>query len=171
MRNSLLIVRRELASYLTGPTGYVIAAAVLPARRFTGSPLVVSFYGWDASAAPRRKPSMYDDVTEPVPGIPVYGVMAAMSNANPFYAAVQDDDNSYPYGADERDYGIGAQILRDLGLTRIRLLTNNPKKYAALAGYGIEIIERVAIEVTPKDTNLQYLKAKKDKLGHLLENV
>ena len=75
------------------------------------------------------------------------------------------------YAADERDYGIGAQILRDLGLSRIRLLTNNPKKYTALAGYGIEIVERVTIEVPPKDTNVRYLKAKKDKLGHLLENV
>jgi len=75
------------------------------------------------------------------------------------------------YGADERDYGIGAQILRDLGLTRIRLLTNNPKKYTALSGYGIEILERVPIEVLPKDTNVKYLKTKKDKLGHLLDNV
>ncbi|MFH1732765.1 MAG: bifunctional 3,4-dihydroxy-2-butanone-4-phosphate synthase/GTP cyclohydrolase II [Planctomycetota bacterium] len=75
------------------------------------------------------------------------------------------------YDADERDYGVGAQILRDLGLARIRLLTNNPKKYTALAGYGIEIVERVAIEVEPGDANREYLKAKKDKLGHLLENV
>ena len=75
------------------------------------------------------------------------------------------------YAADERDYGIGAQILLDLGLTRIRLLTNNPKKYTALAGYGIEIVERVPIEIEPKDTNRKYLKAKKDKLGHLLDQV
>jgi len=75
------------------------------------------------------------------------------------------------HGADERDYGIGAQILRDLGLGRVRLLTNNPKKYAALGGYGIEIVERVPIEVPPKAANVKYLKAKKDKLGHLLRNV
>ena len=75
------------------------------------------------------------------------------------------------FEADERDYGVGAQILRDLGLSKIRLLTNNPKKYTALAGYGIEIVERVPIEVEPKDTNRDYLKAKKDKLGHLLDNV
>ena len=72
---------------------------------------------------------------------------------------------------DERDYGVGAQILRDLGLSRIRLLTNNPKKYTALSGYGIEIVERVPIEVPPRETNVKYLKAKKDKLGHLLEEV
>ena len=75
------------------------------------------------------------------------------------------------YDADERDYGIGAQILRDLGLTRIRLLTNNPKKYTALAGYGIEIVERLPIEVQPTAANVKYLRAKKDKLGHLLDNV
>ena len=80
-------------------------------------------------------------------------------------------NESLGYGADERDYGIGAQILRDLGLGRIRLLTNNPKKYAALSGYGIEIVERVPIQIPPKDTNIKYLKAKKDKLGHLLDNV
>ena len=75
------------------------------------------------------------------------------------------------YGADERDYGVGAQILRDLGLSRIRLLTNNPKKYTALSGYGIEIVERVPIEIPPGDNNRTYLKTKKDKLGHLLDNV
>ena len=75
------------------------------------------------------------------------------------------------FEADERDYGVGAQILGDLGLTRIHLLTNNPKKYTALSGYGIEIVERVSIEIPPKDTNIKYLKTKKDKLGHLLDNV
>jgi 3,4-dihydroxy 2-butanone 4-phosphate synthase / GTP cyclohydrolase II len=75
------------------------------------------------------------------------------------------------FEADERDYGVGAQILGDLGLIRIRLLTNNPKKYTALSGYGIEIVERVPIEIPPKDTNIRYLRTKKDKLGHLLDNV
>jgi 3,4-dihydroxy 2-butanone 4-phosphate synthase/GTP cyclohydrolase II len=75
------------------------------------------------------------------------------------------------FEADERDYGIGAQILRDLGLRRIRLLTNNPRKYTALAGYGIEIVERVPIEVPAQETNARYLKTKKDKLGHLLDGV
>jgi len=75
------------------------------------------------------------------------------------------------FAPDERDYGIGAQILRDLGLSRIRLLTNNPRKYTALSGYGIEIVERVPLEIPPKDTNRKYLKTKKDKLGHLLDGV
>ncbi len=69
---------------------------------------------------------------------------------------------------DLRDYGIGAQILVDLGLSKIRLLTNNPKKIVGLRGYGLEIIERVPIIVEPNEYNKSYLKAKKEKLGHLL---
>jgi 3,4-dihydroxy 2-butanone 4-phosphate synthase/GTP cyclohydrolase II len=69
---------------------------------------------------------------------------------------------------DLRDYGIGAQILVDLGLTTIRLLTNNPKKIVGLDGYGLTITERVPIEVPPNDQNLEYLLAKKHKLGHFL---
>ncbi|MCP5003030.1 MAG: bifunctional 3,4-dihydroxy-2-butanone-4-phosphate synthase/GTP cyclohydrolase II [Planctomycetes bacterium] len=72
---------------------------------------------------------------------------------------------------DKRDYGIGAQILRDLGISKMRLLSNNPKKFTALAGYGLEIIERVPIVTKPKDENQKYLRAKKDKLGHILEGV
>ncbi|MGR3311688.1 MAG: bifunctional 3,4-dihydroxy-2-butanone-4-phosphate synthase/GTP cyclohydrolase II [Candidatus Brocadiales bacterium] len=73
--------------------------------------------------------------------------------------------------ADKRDYGIGAQILRDLGITKMRLLTNNPRKYAALAGYGLEIVERVPIVIPPIKENLKYLRTKKEKLGHILEGV
>jgi 3,4-dihydroxy 2-butanone 4-phosphate synthase / GTP cyclohydrolase II len=73
--------------------------------------------------------------------------------------------------ADLRDYGVGAQILRDLGVRRLRLMTNNPKKYVALAGYGLEIVERVPLEVAPTDKTRAYLRAKRDKLGHLLELV
>ena len=69
---------------------------------------------------------------------------------------------------DVRDYGIGAQILLDLGVRKIRLLTNNPKKVVGLQGYGLEIIERVPIEVPPTAENEKYLKAKRDKLGHLI---
>jgi 3,4-dihydroxy 2-butanone 4-phosphate synthase/GTP cyclohydrolase II len=73
------------------------------------------------------------------------------------------------FAADLRDYGIGAQILVDLGLSSIRLLTNNPKKVVGLKGYGLEIVERVALEVSPTRYNHRYLETKRDKLGHLLE--
>ena len=69
---------------------------------------------------------------------------------------------------DERDYGIGAQILRELGLTSIRLLTNNPKKLSALKGYGLEVTEMVPIKTTPTTFNKSYLLTKKQKMGHLL---
>jgi len=72
------------------------------------------------------------------------------------------------FAADLRDYGIGAQILVDLGLHKIRLLTNNLKKVVGLEGYGLEIIERVPIEVVPHEENLEYLLCKRDKLGHLI---
>jgi len=67
---------------------------------------------------------------------------------------------------DARDYGIGAQILRDLGISKIRLITNNPKKRIGLSGYGLEIVENIAIEVAPNPFNMQYLRTKRDKLGH-----
>lgn len=72
---------------------------------------------------------------------------------------------------DLRDYGIGAQILVDLGVRRMRLMTNNPKKIVGLEGYGLKVVERVPIEIKPHEKNLIYLKTKKKKLGHLLENV
>lgn len=72
---------------------------------------------------------------------------------------------------DKRDYGIGAQILKDLGITKMRLLTNNPKKFNALTGYGLEIVERVPITVTPTKENTHYLQTKKRKLGHLIDGV
>ena len=77
-------------------------------------------------------------------------------------------NESLGFYADERDYGIGAQILADLGLRRLRLLTNNPKKYNALAGYGLEIAERVPIVIAPNPENERYLRTKKQKLGHML---
>jgi len=72
------------------------------------------------------------------------------------------------FKADMRDYGIGAQILVDLGLHKIRLLTNNPRKIKGLEGYGIEVVERVPIETKPSQENIEYLRAKVKKMGHLL---
>lgn len=73
------------------------------------------------------------------------------------------------YPADLRDYGIGAQILADLGIKKIRLLTNNPRKIAGLEGYGLEVIERVPLEIKPGVCNQRYLSTKKERLGHMLE--
>jgi len=75
------------------------------------------------------------------------------------------------FKADHRDYGIGAQILVSLGATKLRLITNNPRKYIGLTGYGLEIVERIPIEIPPNESNLRYLKTKKEKLGHILELV
>lgn len=80
-------------------------------------------------------------------------------------------NHSLGFKADLRHYGVGAQILRKLGVQKIRLLTNNPKKVIALDGYGLEIVDRIPIEVQPTEENLKYLTAKRDKLGHLLSRV
>ena len=72
------------------------------------------------------------------------------------------------YGMDLREYGLGAQILVDLGLKKIRLLTNNPKKVVGLKGYGLEIVEQVPIKIKPNPHNERYLKTKREKLGHIL---
>ncbi|HDQ00773.1 MAG TPA: bifunctional 3,4-dihydroxy-2-butanone-4-phosphate synthase/GTP cyclohydrolase II [bacterium] len=74
------------------------------------------------------------------------------------------------FKADLRDYGIGAQILADLGIKKIRLLTNNPKKIVGLKGYGMDVVERIPIEVAPNEVNAHYLETKRDKLGHLILN-
>lgn len=67
---------------------------------------------------------------------------------------------------DQRDYGIGAQILRHLGVSKLRLISNNPKKRAGLLGYGLEIVEKIPVEIAPNVHNEFYLKTKRDKLGH-----
>ncbi|MBU2602108.1 MAG: bifunctional 3,4-dihydroxy-2-butanone-4-phosphate synthase/GTP cyclohydrolase II [Actinobacteria bacterium] len=74
------------------------------------------------------------------------------------------------FAADLRDYGIGAQILVDLGLTTIRLMTNNPRKLVGLDGYGLTVVGRVPLEIPPRDENLAYLQAKADKMGHILHH-
>lgn len=75
------------------------------------------------------------------------------------------------FPADLRDYGIGAQILVDLGVRKMRLMTNNPKKIRGLEGYGLSMVERVPIEMQVKDENKRYLKTKKEKMGHLLATI
>jgi len=72
---------------------------------------------------------------------------------------------------DQRDYGIGAQILVALGVHKIRLLTNNPRKFIGLSGYGLEIVDRVPLEIVPGKENIHYLKTKKEKMGHILDLV
>jgi 3,4-dihydroxy 2-butanone 4-phosphate synthase/GTP cyclohydrolase II len=72
------------------------------------------------------------------------------------------------FDMDERDYGVGAQILRDLGVSKINLISNNPKKRVGLMGYGLEIVGNVPIEILPNPHNEKYLQTKRDKLGHLI---
>jgi len=73
------------------------------------------------------------------------------------------------FPADSREYGIGSQVLVDLGITTMRLMTNNPAKYGGLEGYGLEIVERVPLRIEPNDENISYLRTKQDKLGHFLD--
>jgi 3,4-dihydroxy 2-butanone 4-phosphate synthase/GTP cyclohydrolase II len=75
------------------------------------------------------------------------------------------------FADDLREYGIGAQILRDLGVSRMALVTNNPRKIVGLDGYGLTVTERVPLEIAPNGRNTEYLRTKKQKLGHLLERV
>jgi 3,4-dihydroxy 2-butanone 4-phosphate synthase/GTP cyclohydrolase II len=75
------------------------------------------------------------------------------------------------FKADLRDYGIGAQILRDVGVGKMRLMTNNPKKIIGLEGYGLQVVERVSLEIAPNRVNQKYLKTKCVKMGHLLKLV
>jgi len=74
------------------------------------------------------------------------------------------------FAADERDYGVAAQMLRDLGFTRVRLLTNNPRKLGALREYGIDVASREELEIHPNDANTAYLRTKRERLGHMLEH-
>jgi len=74
------------------------------------------------------------------------------------------------FAADQREYGIGSQILADLGLSTIRILTNNPKKISGIAGFGLEVTAQVPLEVQPNDENRRYLETKREKLGHTLHH-
>ncbi len=92
--------------------------------------------------------------------------------------ALQDDgkdtvqaNEALGFKPDLRDYGIGAQILRKLGLGKIRIMTNNPRKIVGLEGYGLQLVERVPIEVQAKKDNLKYLRTKQEKLGHMFQNI
>jgi 3,4-dihydroxy 2-butanone 4-phosphate synthase/GTP cyclohydrolase II len=82
-----------------------------------------------------------------------------------------DANTRLGFAADIREYGTGSQILRDLGVRKIRLLTNNPAKYVAIEGFGLEILERVPLEIAPSNDTRKYLEAKKKRLGHILELV
>ncbi len=89
--------------------------------------------------------------------------------------ALQDDgldtveaNQKLGFKADEREFGTGAQILHDLGVRQLRILTNNPKKLAALRGYGLEITAQIPMTVKPNPHNERYLRTKRDKMGHLM---
>jgi 3,4-dihydroxy 2-butanone 4-phosphate synthase/GTP cyclohydrolase II len=73
--------------------------------------------------------------------------------------------------ADKRDYGIGAQILADLGVHRIRAISNNPRKWSGLRGHGLEVVDQLPLTTTPTPHNLRYLRTKRDKLGHVLDHL
>lgn len=75
------------------------------------------------------------------------------------------------FKADLREYGVGAQILKQLGVTKMKLLTNNPRKIVGLEGYGLEVVERVPLEMEATSNNAEYLKTKKNRMGHLLKIV
>jgi len=92
--------------------------------------------------------------------------------------ALQDDgldtvDANVALGlpVDSREYGIGAQILVDLGVTTMRYMTNNPAKYRGLEGFGLRMVERIPLETVPNPENIRYLRAKKERMGHLLEGL
>ncbi len=100
-------------------------------------------------------------------GIGLFNKMAAYKLQEEGQDTVEANIN-LGFDEDERDYGVGAQILRDLGIKKIRLITNNPKKRAGLEGYGIQIVENVALEISPNPHNAFYLQTKRDKMGHFL---
>ncbi|MCH8879883.1 MAG: bifunctional 3,4-dihydroxy-2-butanone-4-phosphate synthase/GTP cyclohydrolase II [Planctomycetes bacterium] len=103
-------------------------------------------------------------------GIGLHNKLKAYKLQDQGYDTVEANEK-LGFRADRRDYGVGAQILRDLGLRKIRILTNNPKKAQRLAVYGLEIVEQVPIEIAANEHNRDYLRVKRDKLGHLLQEL
>ncbi len=103
-------------------------------------------------------------------GIGLHNKLKAYKLQDQGYDTVEANEK-LGFRADRRDYGVGAQILRDLGLRKIRILTNNPKKAQRLAVYGLEIVEQVPIEIPANKHNRDYLRVKRDKLGHLLQEL
>ncbi len=80
-----------------------------------------------------------------------------------------DANTELGFAIDDRDYSIGARILRDFGITQVRLITNNPAKFEGLEAEGVEVIERVRLDLAPTEENLRYLQTKRDRMGHLLD--
>ena len=103
-------------------------------------------------------------------GIGLHNKLKAYKLQDQGYDTVEANEK-LGFRADRRDYGVGAQILRDLGLRKIRILTNNPKKAQRLAVYGLDIVEQVPIEIAANEHNRDYLRVKRDKLGHLLQEL
>ena len=103
-------------------------------------------------------------------GIGILNKMKAYALQDEGHDTVQANEE-LGFKPDLRDYGIGAQILRALGLGKIRIMSNNPRKIVGLEAYGLEMVERVPIEVKPQKHNIKYLKTKQDKMGHLIKNV
>ncbi len=104
-------------------------------------------------------------------GIGLFNKLKAMELQEEGHDSVEANEK-LGFSPDQRDYGIGAQILRDLGVRKMRLMTNNPSKYIALSGYGLEIVDRVALEIPPtSEESRQHLETKREKLGHILKSV
>ena len=127
---------------------------------------------FNTASGESHRPVLTQDLESSIPGLFVVGDLAgapviklAMEQG---YDTV-DANLQLGFSADRRDYGIGAQICRDLGLRKIRILTNNPKKVSRLEVYGIKIVEQIPLRARPGEHNINYLRTKKYRLGHMLD--